>query len=129
MPLDGSTYQDEVQLCPDVNGPELMRLAQDMEKCPLGFDMASAFPNYGCGSAGCVIGHARLFWHADQVARGENPLMTTEIGVRLGLTREQNHQLLFCAKHGGPAYGDVTKEMAVATLRHLTRTGEVRFDL
>ncbi len=124
MSFDPRTYReqkpallDEVQLCPDVNGPELMRLAQFIEDCLRTFDMAIGFPD--CETAGCILGHARLLHKLSCI---------TEVQRVLGLTLAQRNLLFLPQLCSWPDYRDITKSMAVAAVRHLAYTGEVRFD-
>lgn len=129
MPLDGSTYIDEVRLCPDVNGPEIMWFAQEIEDSPHKLDMSTTYPNVRCGSAGCIIGFGKVIYCSTRVAITGCFAFADNLEARLGLTSAQANKLFYCESDGGPHFADVTKEIAVAALRHLAHTGEVRFNL
>ena len=121
MPFDGQVEQFTTH--PSVNGEAILELAEFIEKSPLDLHMNTSMPRPECGSAGCIVGFATIRWFSGR------SLMWTYDALRtaecLGITSEQA-RALFMPK--GCELDRQTKQEAVATLRHLARTGEVNWE-
>lgn len=149
MSFDPRTYTDppikekEVQLCPDVNGPELLRLAEFMRHMNPRFNMNSVYVKPDCDTAGCFLGTAALMLgeahpyvsRAPEFYCGEEydnayTMPISRFQEHFGLSSNQVGQLCYMTKTGGPElYSLVDLETGINTITHLAHTGEVRFDL
>jgi len=120
-----------------MNKRNINHLADVIESERWGFDMGDGdhidAPNnnqHRCGSAGCIGGHATSEW--PNVRRGQS-WDHAALRKKLGITRDQHEALCFpdtreayyFAIKGGR--GHVTRARAVATLRRLAETGEVKW--
>lgn len=113
-----------------VNRAACNELADFIASEKWGFDMRTGFVRPACGSAGCIGGHAAALW--PEIARdqeyhnGESYFDFTKLQQKLDIDYDTGFKLCY-ASPGGPALHEVTRAMAVSTLRHLGETGEVDF--
>lgn len=79
-----------------------------------------------CGTAGCVGGFSGALWPSDGFIPPD-----TRLAQNTGLDHNVANQVCYCPKtEDGERldYCQITRSMAVATLRRLDATGEVWFD-
>ena len=125
----------------ELNTEVINKLADRIEKCeqvdPPDHEWGRVGPaftmrqiSYRCGSPACIIGH-----NAALHGRNVPPLITNlEVVADLGITEDQSEELTapqhrdyadYWAHPGDPGF--ITKDHAVAVLRHLADTGEVEW--
>lgn len=120
----------------------ILQLADFMEVCPLGFTMKSTLngvDEQGCGTAGCIMGHAARLWPS-----------LRSLAINIIVDGDEHKQKFYCreglfAKHlnlrqdqfeslampgkveDGVSYmsNEIDKAWAIRTLRHLAKTGKV----
>ena len=112
-----------------MNKAAVQELIDFMERSPYDFEMGDDEPavdeDGGCGSAGCIIGHARLLW-----PHSETGLVSVIDAVqhKLDLNFYMFSRLYTPSRNlDGVSYidGSIDKDWAIRTLEHLLATGEV----
>ena len=111
-----------------MNKEKVLALADYVEASRT-FDMSSY--THDCDTPACLAGHgARLFWKLDLQGLNLEDGVASELDIAGGkankLFRPVTYNFHFSADLNGEGY--ITKEHAVATLRHLAKTGEVDYD-
>ena len=117
-----------------LNTKAINDLADFIEKAKYEFDMGDAFARPECGSAGCIGGHAAMKWPSVRGALSSNSASfrfdDDALAKRLGVSDETLHDLCYGVPtpSGNLVYlRDITRRAAVDALRHLAKTGTVRF--
>lgn len=128
-----------------MNEINLHQLANFIEKSDnLPFKMSST-DIATCDTAGCIGGFAGVLWPETQYKETRGSSLrgwdAAAIREKLGLTEHQFRGLCYPGGAGrtdcrftppgshDPVYPKITRPIAVATIRHLAKTGEVLFDL
>lgn len=113
-----------------MNKENILKLASFIETSNDTFDMLDSWVYPSCRSAGCIGAHAALLWpdirsegHPEDDSFTWRPSLFRE---KLGLSPEVADRLCF---PGDTAPSKGTRQVAVATLRNLAETGEVKFVL
>lgn len=115
------------------NAKNILKLADFIASERYLFDMGNGSVHMECGSAGCIGGHAAVMWmnvRDNFVAHSGFTFDTDVLAHRLGLSLTEVDDLCFPAHDSSGEtirYKDITRAHAVETLRHLAKTGEVRF--
>ena len=99
----------------------LRKLIQTIEQSE-SFDMQYYF--HSCGTPACIAGHAAM--HARLIAKPRWFSATEDACAWLDLTDDVADDLFLPLLHElGLKFSDITKEQAVACLKHLELTGNV----
>lgn len=124
----------------------ILALADFIERAEYEFDMSIPRAKPACGSAGCIGGHAAVLWpdlrvddsnlEEDATLSNENNLLNFTwnqplLQACLDITQYEHKILCFHTfnRDGERVpYENITREVAVATLRRLAKTGEIYFD-
>lgn len=118
-----------------INKSAVLELAAFIESGKYKFDMAEPCVNPFCGTAGCIAGHAAMLWvdvreKIEEETVEEFSFSEKKVAEKLGITSNQSHNLFYGTPDGDGGsvdYEDVTRCVAVRTLRHLAETGEIVF--
>ena len=117
------------------NVKNILKLADFIESEKYQFDMRDSSATPSCGTAGCIGGHAAVLWK--EVRQYWSDTKRTEFGFNqdmliknLGLRFSDMNTLCFTPRTSSGVlldYDDITRTHAVEALRHLAKTGKVRF--
>jgi hypothetical protein len=114
------------------NVAALNELADFVERADYGFDMADGMVRTGCGTAGCIAGHAAVLWpdvREDGWAKADGFTWEDDrLCEKLGLTKDQHEDLFFDVPGCADGVHYVDRAMAIAAVRRFAATGEIRFD-
>jgi len=131
MSFDPKTYE-ETKLLPTVNVAAINELADFIESEEWGFDMTTASV---CYTAGCVGGSAAKIWvdvSMDVTLLLMFGFSTIKLALRLGMPEEDAFKLCYQPESKDGMLidlFDVNRNMAVAMLRRLGKTGDVFYSL
>lgn len=90
------------------------------------FNMFDGVAEPRCRSAGCIGGHAAVLWKDVRDGPGRSYGFDGLIlRTKLGLSYRQMRRLCYPDYVG--SWRDITREVAVTTLRRLARTGKIEF--
>lgn len=111
-----------------MNTENILALADFIEKEEVLFDMGS-IAVATCDTAGCIAGSAAALWPGCVEETHRHGITSYDeecVCEKLGLTESQGDDLFYPE---GIKYRKVTRATAVAALRHLAATGEIKFDV
>ena len=112
-----------------MNKAAVQELIDFMRESVYDFEMGSDYPcvneEEGCGTAGCIVGHARLLWPHLETGL---VFVINAVQHELGLNFYMFNRLYTPSRDlDGVSYidGSIDKDWAIRTLEHLLATGEV----
>lgn len=133
MPFDSTGTLATPTATRPVNRAACLQLADFIARAHYRFDMSSCEAEPLCGSAGCIGGHAAVLWPDVRESNAGVDFTWDEekLAAKLGITRATHDALCYLAGENDDDdisdLSDVTRRMAVATLRRLAETGVVTF--
>lgn len=118
---------------PKVNVAAINELADFLESSKYDFDMSNGSATPQCGSAGCIGGHASVLWpevsYTTYVLDDDDKEIPATswhenlLAIKLGISEDEQDKLCYPCMD----MDNITREQAVAVLRELAVTGQVRW--